>query len=138
MDPKHGPPDQIGVRNWKPFFFISTQTYVVGTQKNRLNETVLLSTLNNGLNWWISKKPNFTSKKLLNWTYAKHSLIKGLYCNLEILFIRFYLIPYLHLYFFVPYFYYAFYQLGLTRTETVIPWVKVQNFQNPDFLKVYS
>ena len=26
------------------FFYFSTKTYVVGTQKNRLNETVLLST----------------------------------------------------------------------------------------------
>ena len=28
------------------FFYFSTKTYVVGTQKNRLNETVLLSTQN--------------------------------------------------------------------------------------------
>ena len=27
-------------------FYFSTKTYVVGTQKNRLNETVLLSTQN--------------------------------------------------------------------------------------------
>ena len=32
------------------FFFISTKTYVVGTQKNRLNERVLLSTENTCLN----------------------------------------------------------------------------------------
>ena len=32
--------------NEKIFFFISTKTYVVGTQKNRLDETVLLSTQN--------------------------------------------------------------------------------------------
>ena len=37
---------QIGVRTGKLFFFFSTKTYVVGTQKNRLNETVLLSTHN--------------------------------------------------------------------------------------------
>ena len=30
----------------KFFFYFSTKTYVVGTQKNRLNETVLLSTQN--------------------------------------------------------------------------------------------
>ena len=29
-------------------FLISTKTYVVGTQKNSLNETVLLSTQNKG------------------------------------------------------------------------------------------
>ena len=32
------------MRNWKMISFFSTKTYVVGTQKNRLNETVLLST----------------------------------------------------------------------------------------------
>ena len=36
-------------------FYFSTKTYVVGTQKNRLNETVLLSTQNKCLNWWIRK-----------------------------------------------------------------------------------
>ena len=30
----------------KKIFYFSTKTYVVGTQKNRLNETVLLSTKN--------------------------------------------------------------------------------------------
>ena len=30
----------------KYFSYFSTKTYVVGTQKNRLNETVLLSTQN--------------------------------------------------------------------------------------------
>ena len=30
----------------KTIFYFSTKTYVVGTQKNRLNETVLLSTQN--------------------------------------------------------------------------------------------
>ena len=33
------------------FSYFSTKTYVVGTQKNRLNETVLLSTQNLWLNW---------------------------------------------------------------------------------------
>ena len=36
---------QLRVRNKKNIFFL-TKTYVVGTQKNRLNETVLLSTQN--------------------------------------------------------------------------------------------
>ena len=35
--------------------YFSTKTYVVGTLKNRLNETVLLSTLNLCLNQWIRK-----------------------------------------------------------------------------------
>ena len=39
----------IRVRNQK-LLFISTKAYVVGTQKNRLDETVLLSTQNIGLN----------------------------------------------------------------------------------------
>ena len=37
---------QINMRNWKLFSYFSTKTYVVGTQKNPLNETVLLSTQN--------------------------------------------------------------------------------------------
>ena len=32
------------------FSYFSTETYVVGAQKNRLNETVLLITLNECLN----------------------------------------------------------------------------------------
>ena len=36
---------------WNFFFlYFSSKTYVVGTQKNRLNETVLLSTKNTCLN----------------------------------------------------------------------------------------
>ena len=35
------------------FFYFSTKTYDAGTQKNRLAETVLLSTQNTCLNWWI-------------------------------------------------------------------------------------
>ena len=33
------------------FSYFSSKTYVVGTQTNRLNETVLLSTQNICLNW---------------------------------------------------------------------------------------
>ena len=40
---------QIRVRTGKSFYF-SSKTYVLGTQKNRLNETVLLSTQNTHLN----------------------------------------------------------------------------------------
>ena len=39
----------------KKKFCFSTKTYVVGTQKNSLNEMVLLSTQNTCLNWWIRK-----------------------------------------------------------------------------------
>ena len=35
------------------FFHLSIKTYVVGAQKNRLNETFLLSNQNTPLNWWI-------------------------------------------------------------------------------------
>ena len=35
----------IRVRTKKIFFYFSTKTYVVGTQKNRLNEMFFLSTL---------------------------------------------------------------------------------------------
>ena len=37
------------------FSYFSTKTHVVGTQKNRLNETVLLSTQSICLNLWIKK-----------------------------------------------------------------------------------
>ena len=37
---------QIRGCDQKYFSYISTETYVVGTQKNRLSEMVLLSTLN--------------------------------------------------------------------------------------------
>ena len=37
---------QLRVRNEKLISYFSARTYVVGTQKNRLNETVLLSTQN--------------------------------------------------------------------------------------------
>ena len=37
------------------FSYFSFKTCVVGAQKNRLNETVLLSTQNTSLNWWIRK-----------------------------------------------------------------------------------
>ena len=43
------PPDKsVQLKNY--FSYFSTKTYVVGTQKNRLNETVLLSTQNICLN----------------------------------------------------------------------------------------
>ena len=46
---KGRPPDKS--EYWTTFFSIfSTKTYVVGTQKIRLNETVLLSTRNTCLN----------------------------------------------------------------------------------------
>ena len=37
---------ELRVCDKKYFSYFSTKTYVVGTQKNRLNETVLLSTQN--------------------------------------------------------------------------------------------
>ena len=40
-------------RTKNQFSYFSTKSYVVGTQKNRLNETVLLSTQNICLNWWV-------------------------------------------------------------------------------------
>ena len=41
---------QIRVCNFKLFSYFSTKTYVMSTQKNRLNETVLLSTQNTCFN----------------------------------------------------------------------------------------
>ena len=37
---------QIAFSMYQNIFYFSTKAYVVGTQKNRLNETVLLSTQN--------------------------------------------------------------------------------------------
>ena len=47
------PPDKSVLLNY--FVYFSTKTYVVSTQKNRLDETVLFSTQNKCLNWWIRK-----------------------------------------------------------------------------------
>ena len=55
---------QIRVCNEKLFSYFSTKTYVVGTQKNRLNETVLLRTQNTCLNRWIRKKSQFYAENL--------------------------------------------------------------------------
>ena len=41
------------------FSYFSTKTYVVGAQKNCLNETVLLSTQNKCLNLWLRKYSQF-------------------------------------------------------------------------------
>ena len=46
---------QLRVRTKKLFYYFSTKTYVVDTQKNRLNETVILSAQNICLNWWVRK-----------------------------------------------------------------------------------
>ena len=46
---------KIRACNWKLLSYFSTKTYVVGTQKNRLDESVLLSTQNTRLNWQIRK-----------------------------------------------------------------------------------
>ena len=40
------------------FSYFSTKTYIVGTQKNRLNETILLKTQDTCLNWWITDEEN--------------------------------------------------------------------------------
>ena len=43
---------------------VTAHYYVVGTQKNRLNETVILSTQNICLDCWLENNYNFTLKKL--------------------------------------------------------------------------
>ena len=47
------------------FLFLNQniQMYVVGTQKNHLNETVLLSTQNISFNWWVRKYLQFYTQK---------------------------------------------------------------------------
>ena len=61
---------QINVLNLNYFWYFSTKANVVGTQKNRLNETVLLSTQN--MFSLLGKKifAFLRSKFLYNWTYG--------------------------------------------------------------------
>ena len=48
IEDKNTPPDKRAC--WKIYLYFSSKTYVVGTQKNRLNVTFLLSTQNKCLN----------------------------------------------------------------------------------------
>ena len=61
---------------WRPFSYFSSKTYVVGTQKNRLNETVLLSTQNTCVQL-IGKKiiTVLGSLNFLIWIYDQESTI---------------------------------------------------------------
>ena len=53
------------------FSYFSTKTYVVGTQKNRLNETVLLSTQKHMFKLMDKKTITFLCSKIfLNWPYV--------------------------------------------------------------------
>ena len=54
--------------------FFSNKTYVFGTQKNCLNETVLLSTQNKCLSWWTRIYFQFYAQFffIINfWTYKE-------------------------------------------------------------------
>ena len=46
------------------FSYFYTNTYIVGTQKNRFNETVLPGTQNICSDWWIRKYQQFYTKIL--------------------------------------------------------------------------
>ena len=50
---------QIGEPKYFLFYYFSFKIYVVGTQKNRLYETVLLNTQNKWFIRWIRKYPQF-------------------------------------------------------------------------------
>ena len=65
------------------FSYFSTKTYVMGTQKNRLNETVLLSTQNICSSWWIRKYLNFYAQK-----FCLSKPTKGLSSLLQIIFVH--------------------------------------------------
>ena len=65
------------------FFFLISQPkhYVVGTQKNRLIKTILLSTQNICKNWWVRQYLQITLKTnyniaTLNRIYTPVSLLK--------------------------------------------------------------
>ena len=55
-------PHECVIKNY--FSYLSTKTYVVGTQKNCLVETVLLSTQNKCWNWWVGKYSQFYAEIL--------------------------------------------------------------------------
>ena len=57
-------PGQGIMRTRKLFSYFSTKTYVVGTQKNRFNETVLLSTQNIFLKLWVRKYLQFYTENV--------------------------------------------------------------------------
>ena len=67
------------------FFYFSTKTYVVGTQKNRLDETVLLSTQNICKKLWVRKylhfyaEKNCLSKPIFMWNIMVHNIFTWLY-----------------------------------------------------------
>ena len=63
------------------FFYFSTKTYVVGTQKNRLNETVLLSTQNTCLNLWVRKYKQCYAWKVSLYGFMTHIPLDQLYHN---------------------------------------------------------
>ena len=50
-----GPDLEIRESNYKLIFFISHWKHIVGAQKNRLDETVLLNTQNMCLKWGLTK-----------------------------------------------------------------------------------
>ena len=65
----------IRVRTGKLFSYFSTKTYVVGTQKNRLNETVLLSTQNTCLSPPVKYFTDRSKAVLLLWIFYVFSVL---------------------------------------------------------------
>ena len=57
----------------KCFLYFSSKTYVVGTQKSRLNETVLLSTQNTCLNEWVRKSLKISKTYCRAWSIHRPS-----------------------------------------------------------------
>ena len=52
--------DNITLKNY--FSYFSSKTNVVGSQKKRLDEAILLSTSKMCFDWWVRKKDNFMIK----------------------------------------------------------------------------
>ena len=55
------------------FLYVSSKTYVVGTQKSRVNETVLLSTQNTYLNEWVRKSLKISKTYCRAWSIHRPS-----------------------------------------------------------------
>ena len=60
----HRPLVILKTKRRKRISYFSTKAYVVGTQKNRLNETVLFSSSNICLNLWVRKYLQFYAVNL--------------------------------------------------------------------------
>ena len=78
-------------KEWVPkklIFLFLNQNICVGTQKNRLNEMVLLSTQNIRLNWWVRKYYNFMLKDFVYLNLCLWRTLDGLFYDVVYLYLQ--------------------------------------------------